>query len=239
MEETEKRRAAELVRDKALREAQFLIDELKIGDTWRIFKIISEFVEGFEKLAEVGPAVSVFGSSRAREGDKYYSMAQRLGAMMAENDITIITGGGPGIMEAANRGAFNAGGASIGINIELPFEQKPNKYTTKLISMRYFFIRKVMLVKYAQAFIIFPGGYGTMDECFEALTLIQTMKIKPFPIILVGTDHWKGLLKWIKDKMCAQNLIREDDYRLMQVTDDIDVVAEKILGFIRKGSEYA
>ncbi|MDH3974023.1 MAG: TIGR00730 family Rossman fold protein [Deltaproteobacteria bacterium] len=222
--------------DRELREAQFLIDEFKVGDTWRIFKIISEFVEGFEKLAEIGPAISIFGSSRAKEGEPYYERAQELGALMAENDIAVITGGGPGIMEAANRGAYGKGGQSIGINIELPFEQRPNKYTTDIITMKYFFIRKVMLVKYAQAFVIFPGGFGTMDECFEALTLIQTMKIKPFPIILAGREYWEGLLKWIREEMIESGLIREDDYKLIQVIDDIGEIKKIILDFIEKDS---
>jgi len=220
--------------DRELREAQFLIDEFKVGDTWRIFKIISEFVEGFEKLAAIGPAVSIFGSSRAKEGNPYYDKAQTLGAMMAENDIAVITGGGPGIMEAANRGAYEKGGESIGINIELPFEQKPNKYSTQLITMKYFFIRKVMLVKYAQAFVIFPGGFGTMDECFEALTLIQTMKIRPFPIILSGSEYWQGLLKWMRENMLDASLIREADFQLIQVIDDVDEIKKVILEFIEK-----
>jgi len=222
--------------DRELREAQFLIDEFKVGDTWRIFKIISEFVEGFEKLAEIGPAVSIFGSSRAKEGEPYYERAQMLGSLMAENNIAVITGGGPGIMEAANRGAYGKGGQSIGINIELPFEQRPNKYTTDLITMKYFFIRKVMLVKYAQSFVIFPGGFGTMDECFEALTLIQTMKIKPFPIILVGREYWNGLLKWIREEMLEAGLIRDDDFKLIQVIDDIDEIKKIIIDFIEKDS---
>ena len=222
------------IKDKALAEAQFLIDEFKVGDTWRIFKIMSEFVEGFERLAEVGPAVSVFGSSRAREGDPFYTKAQKFGSIMAENNIPVITGGGPGIMEAANRGAYDQGGTSVGINIELPFEQQPNKYTTQLITLKYFFVRKVLLVKYAQAFVIFPGGFGTMDECFEALTLIQTMKIKPFPIILVGSEYWGGLLNWIKEKMCGLSFIREDDYKTIELIDDIDEVKRVILDFISK-----
>ncbi len=222
--------------DEELREAQFLIDEFKVGDTWRIFKIISEFVEGFEKLSQIGPAVSIFGSSRSKEGEPYYREAEELGRIMAKNEIAVITGGGPGIMEAANRGAFENNGASIGINIELPFEQRPNRYTTELITMKYFFIRKVMLVKYAQAFIIFPGGFGTMDECFEALTLIQTMKIKPFPIILVGTEFWGGLLDWIKDKMGNAGLIREDDFELIQVIDDMDEIRKVIVDFIDRDS---
>ncbi len=232
MRKKDKRRPLDL-KDKELREAQFLIDEFKVGDTWRIFKIISEFVEGFENLAEMGPAVSVFGSARSRKGDPYYEKARLLGEKMAQNNVAIVTGGGPGIMEAANKGAYEAGGKSVGINIELPFEQRPNPYTTKLISMKYFFIRKVMLVKYSQAFIIFPGGFGTMDECFEALTLVQTMKIKPFPIILSGEEYWGGLLQWIREKMCAQNLIRESDYRLITVCDDIDEITKIVTNFTK------
>ena len=236
MNDANHRRKIDLT-DREIREAQFLIDEFKVGDTWRIFKIISEFVEGFEKLAEIGPAVSIFGSSRSKEGELYYEKAQSLGSMMAENDIAVMTGGGPGIMEAANRGAFEKGGQSIGINIELPFEQSPNKYTTDLVTMKYFFIRKVMLVKYAKAFVIFPGGFGTMDECFEALTLIQTMKIKPFPIILAGKEYWEGLLSWIREKMCKEGLIREDDYKLIQVIDDIEEIKKIILDFIEEDSK--
>lgn len=221
-------------RDRQIEEAQFLIDDLKVGDTWRIFKIMSEFVEGFEALSQHGTAISVFGSSRSKEGDKYYEMALEFGAMMANDNIALLTGGGPGIMEAANKGAFEAGGDSIGINIELPFEQKPNRYTTKLISLRYFFVRKVMLVKYAKAFVIFPGGFGTMDELFEALTLIQTMKIRPFPIILIGKDYWKGLLEWIKNQMIDRNLIREDDYRLITVTDSLEEANKTIKDFLVK-----
>ena len=232
MSKKDKRRKLD-IKDKEVREAQFLIDEFKVGDTWRIFKIISEFVEGFENLADVGSAVSIFGSSRAKKGEPYYEKARILGERMAKNDITVITGGGPGIMEAANKGAYKAGGKSIGINIELPFEQRPNKYTTHLISMKYFFIRKVMLVKYAQAFIIFPGGLGTMDECFEALTLVQTMKIKPFPIILVGSEYWEGLLLWMREKMLEEKLIRESDYELIQLCDDIDGISRVVSDFIK------
>ena len=235
MNDNNHRRKIDLT-DREIREAQFLIDEFKVGDTWRIFKIISEFVEGFEKLAEIGPAVSIFGSSRSKEGEPYYEKAQELGTTMAENNIAVITGGGPGIMEAANKGAFEKGGQSIGINIELPFEQRPNRYTTDLVTMKYFFIGKVMLVKYAQAFVIFPGGFGTMDECFEALTLIQTMKIKPFPIILVGKEYWEGLLKWIRETMYEAGLIRDDDYKLIQVIDDIAEIKKIILDFIEEDS---
>ena len=223
----EKRRKTNF-KNRHTEEAQFLIDDLKVGDTWRIFKIMSEFVEGFEVLSQYGTAISVFGSAKSKKGEKYYEMAMELGTLMAKGNITLLTGGGPGIMEAANKGAFEAGGKSVGINIELPFEQKPNRYTTKLISLRYFFVRKVMLIKYAKAFVIFPGGYGTMDELFEALTLIQTMKIRPFPIIMIGKDYWGGLLKWMEERMRDQSLIREDDYSLITVTDSLPE-AEKII----------
>ncbi|MBE9504923.1 MAG: TIGR00730 family Rossman fold protein [Proteobacteria bacterium] len=237
MSKKDKRRILAL-KDKEVREAQFLIDEFKVGDTWRIFRIMSEFVEGFESLADMGSAVSIFGSSRTKKGEPYYEKARLLGERMAKSDITVITGGGPGIMEAANKGAYKAGGKSIGINIELPFEQKPNKYTTHLISMKYFFIRKVMLVKYSQAFIIFPGGFGTMDECFEALTLIQTMRIKPFPIILVGKEYWEGLLSWIRERMLEEKLIRESDYELIQLCDDTDDISRVVSDFINKENNY-
>lgn len=233
MEDKDKRKSHNF-NDKELRETQFLIDEFKAGDTWRIFKIISEFVEGFERLADIGSAVSIFGSARSIENNAYYKKALDLGKKMANQDIAVITGGGPGIMEAANKGAIEAGGKSIGINIELPFEQKPNKYTTQLISMKYFFIRKVMLVKYSQAFIIFPGGFGTMDECFEALTLVQTMKIKPFPIILVGEEYWKGLLDWIKEKMGGQQFIRDSDFELINTCDDVDGILKIVTDFLKE-----
>lgn len=236
MGKKEKRRPLDF-KDKEIGEAQFLIDELKVGDTWRIFKIMSEFVEGFENLADLGNAVSVFGSARAKTGEPYYEKARRLGDRLANNNIAVITGGGPGIMEAANKGAYKAGGKSVGINIELPLEQKPNKYITQLISMKYFFIRKVMLVKYAQAFIIFPGGFGTMDECFEALTLVQTMKIKPFPIILVGKEYWEGLLIWVRERMLEQKFIRASDYDLIKICDDIDSITKVVTDFIRKDNQ--
>jgi len=172
---------------------QYLIDDFKLEESWRIFKIISEFVEGFEQLADVGPAVSVFGSARTAPEHENYRQALYLGNLLAKNDITVITGGGPGIMEAANRGAKEAGGRSIGLNITLPLEQKPNDYATELVSFKYFFVRKVMLIKYARAFVVFPGGFGTMDEMFEAITLIQTHKMKPFPIILYGSRFWRSL----------------------------------------------
>jgi len=212
---------------------QYLIDEFKVGDTWRMFKILSEFVEGFEKLSKIEPAVSIFGSARAKEDHRDYKKARKLGKMLAESGITVLTGGGPGIMEAANRGATESGGQSIGVNIELPFEQKPNPYAKKIISFNYFFVRKVMLVKYASAFVIFPGGFGTMDELFEAITLIQTKKMKYFPLILVEQDYWKGLIDWLKDTMLANGFISKNDLDLIIIEDDLHKIMAIIKEFLK------
>lgn len=207
---------------------QYLIDDFKLEESWRMFKIMSEFVEGFEQLADAGPAVSVFGSARTSPEHGDYRQALYLGNLLAKEKITVITGGGPGIMEAANRGAKEAGGRSIGLNITLPMEQKPNEYTTRLVSFKYFFVRKVMLIKYARAFVVFPGGFGTMDETFEALTLIQTNKIKPFPIILYGSHFWRNLSEWFEDELLSARLIAEEDLDLFQISDDIEEVVEII-----------
>ncbi|MGA1845904.1 TIGR00730 family Rossman fold protein [Deferribacter abyssi] len=215
-----------------IKKNQYLIDDIKVGDTWRIFKILSEFVEGFERLSGIEPAVSIFGSARVKEDHKDYWRARELGRLLAKEGITVLTGGGPGIMEAANRGAAESGGSSIGLNIELPFEQKPNPYANKVITFNYFFVRKVMLVKYASAFVIFPGGFGTMDEFFEALTLIQTRKILPFPLILVDSDFWAGLLNWIKGRVLAERFISEKDVDLIQVKDDVHEVVNTIKTFL-------
>ena len=204
--------------------AQYLLDDFKLEECWRMFRIMAEFVEGFEGLADVSPAVSVFGSARTQEDDPFYGQARELGRRLAENGITVITGGGPGIMEAANRGAQEGDGESVGINITLPMEQQPNPYAGRLISFKYFFVRKVMLIKYAQAFIVFPGGFGTMDETFEALTLIQTHKIKPFPIILFGSEFWGRLADWFRESLLEQGLISEKDLDLFRVCDDLDEV---------------
>jgi uncharacterized protein (TIGR00730 family) len=182
-------------------EKQYVIDDFSVKESWRIFRIISEFVDGFETLSEIYPAVSVFGSARVPETDPVYEMARQVGRHLAEAGFAVITGGGPGVMEAANRGAAEAGGKSVGLSIHLPKEQASNPYANVRIDFRYFFIRKVMFVKYAVAYIILPGGFGTMDELFEALTLIQTSRIKPFPVILLGKDYWKDLISWIK-KTC-------------------------------------
>jgi uncharacterized protein (TIGR00730 family) len=199
---------------------QYVIDEITIQDSWRLFRIMAEFVDGFEALAKYHPAVSIFGSTRVKPGDEVYQKAQRIGQLLAENGFSVITGGGPGVMEAANKGAFSAGGKSIGLNIELPLEQKPNPYANITLSFRYFFVRKVMFVKYAVAYIILPGGFGTMDELFESVTLIQTHKIKPFPVILVGSEYWKGLLDWIKEVLLKEGKISPPDLEILQLIDD-------------------
>ena len=191
-------------------------------ETWRLFRILSEFVDGFEIMSEVGPAVTVFGSSRTRPEAPVYQTATDCGRCICEHDLAVITGGGPGIMEAANRGAFNAGGRSVGLNIALPMEQEANRFQTHQLHFRYFFVRKVMFVKYACGFIIFPGGYGTMDEFFESLTLIQTLKIDPFPVVCIGHDFWDGLLDWMRKRMLDEyETIDREDMALFRVTDDV------------------
>ncbi len=214
---------------------QYLIDDFKLEECWRMFKIMSEFVEGFEHLADVGPAVSVFGSARTDPEHDNYRQAIYLGNLLAKNDVTVITGGGPGIMEAANRGAKEAGGRSIGLNITLPLEQKPNDYATELVSFKYFFVRKVMLIKYARAFVVFPGGFGTMDEMFEAITLIQTHKMKPFPIILYGSHFWRNLSNWFSDELLSAGLIAEKDLDLFQICDDVEEIVALVKKCIENG----
>jgi uncharacterized protein (TIGR00730 family) len=198
-------------------------------DTWRALRIMGEFVEGFDALAEIGRAVSVFGSARIGRGDPYYRMARSLSRKLAKRGYAIITGGGPGIMEAANRGARDAGGVSVGCNIELPFEQGLNEFVTLGMEFRYFFVRKTMFVKYAEAFCIFPGGFGTLDELFEALTLIQTGKVQHFPVVLFGTDYWRGMMRWLKDTPLAEGKIGPEDIGLFKITDDVDEAVEVIL----------
>ncbi len=189
-------------------------------DTWRTLRILSEFVEGFEALAGVGPAVAVFGSARAGEGQPSYELAQQIGRGLAEAGFAVITGGGPGVMEAANRGAHEAGGLSIGCNIELPREQHLNPYVDLSIEFHYFFARKTMFVKYSDAFVIMPGGFGTLDELFESLTLIQTGKIRHFPVVLVGHDYWDGLIAWMREVQLPAGAISQGDIDLLLVTDD-------------------
>jgi len=201
------------------RNDRYLIDQINPQESWRIFRIMAEFVDGIETLSSLEPAVTIFGSARCKPDDKYYLMAVELAGMLAREGYSIITGGGPGIMEAANKGAYEAGGQSVGLNIVLPFAQSLNPYTNIHINFRYFFVRKVMFVKYAMSYVIFPGGFGTMDELFEALTLIQTDKLKPFPVILVGSDFWGGLLSWITDTMLKELKIVEEDLRIFTVVD--------------------
>jgi uncharacterized protein (TIGR00730 family) len=219
-----------------LNQEQYLIDNLKINDTWRIFRIMSELVEGFDDLSKIDKAVTFFGSARVKEDDVYYQKAKFLGKLFAENNIPVLTGGGPGIMEAANRGAFENNGMSIGLNIELPMEQKPNPYTNLTISFRYFFVRKLMLIKYAWSFVIFPGGFGTIDEFSEAITLIQTHKIKPFPIILVGSEYWSGLVKWFNDTILFNNFINKDDLDIFKIVDDPYEVLDIVLDCIKNNN---
>ncbi len=197
-----------------------MIEDLKGAETWRIFRIMSEFVEGFEELSNIGPAVTIFGSARFHKNHKYYKKAVEISSLLAKNGYTIITGGGPGIMEAANKGASVNTGVSVGLNIVLPKEQKPNQFQNKSLSFKYFFARKVMFVKYAMGYVCMPGGFGTLDEFFEALTLIQTHRIYPFPLILVGKEYWNGLMHWIKTTMLKEKTISKEDIDLMKLTDD-------------------
>lgn len=201
-------------------EKQYVIDDFKLEESWRLFKIMGEFVDGVEALHHIGPAVTIFGSARVKPEDPMYKKAAEIAALFVKEKFAVISGGGPGIMEAANKGAKEAGGISVGLNIELPFEQTPNPYADIHVNFRYFFVRKVMLVKYALAYIIMPGGFGTLDELFEAVTLIQTERIKPFPVILVGSDYWQGLIDWIKERMLAEKRISEDDLDILQIIDD-------------------
>ncbi len=211
-------------------EKQFLIDELRLGESWRLFKIIGEFVDGIDTLHNLGPAVSIFGSARVKPDNPIYKKAHELAALFVQHHFAVITGGGGGVMEAANKGAAEAGGQSIGLNIVLPFEQKPNPYANIQLDFKYFFIRKVMFIKYATAYIIMPGGMGTLDEFFESITLVQTHRIKPLPIILVGTEYWGGLLEWIQSRLLEEKMISSEDLEIIQVMDD----PEKIVKAVRR-----
>jgi uncharacterized protein (TIGR00730 family) len=209
-------------------------NEIHTTDSWRVFKILSELVEGFEKLSRIGPCVSIFGSARTHHNDKYYRLAEDIAYKLTQNGYGIITGGGPGIMEAANKGAKRGNGKSVGINIDLPFEQRPNIFIDgdKLITFDHFFVRKVMFMKYAQGFIVLPGGFGTFDELFEAITLIQTKKIGKFPIILVGKKYWKGLMDWIKEEMLEEeHNISPEDLNVFNIVDTSDEAVETIVKF--------
>ena len=215
-----------------MEEKQYLIDSLSMQESWRIFRIMAEFVDSIETLSDVHNAVTIFGSARVKPDDPYYKKTEILARLLVQNGFSVITGGGPGIMEAANKGASEAGGKSVGMNIRLPFEQKPNPYANIHLDYKYFFIRKVMFVKYAVAYVIMPGGFGTMDELFEALTLIQTKRIKSFPLILMGSEYWQGLSDWVKKIMLAENKIIPADLDLLQVVDEPQEVVKLIKKYI-------
>lgn len=211
---------------------QYLIDSLTPAESWRIFRIMAEFVDAIDTLSRVGKAVTIFGSARVKPEDICYQKARLLAEKLVGAGFSVISGGGPGIMEAANRGAAEAGGKSVGMNIQLPFEQKPNPYANVSINYHYFFIRKVMFVKYSVAYVVMPGGFGTMDELFEALTLIQTKRIKGFPVILMGSEYWKGLLSWLKKTMLSEGMISVEDLDLFKVIDDPDEAVKHIKKFV-------
>jgi len=212
-------------------------NEIKTNDSWAVFKIMSEFVEGYERLSKIGPCVSIFGSARTKDENPHYIMAEELAFQLTQNGYGVITGGGPGIMEAGNKGAQRGGGVSVGLNIDLPFEQQGNPYidNDKLLNFQYFFPRKVMFVKYAQGFIVLPGGFGTLDELFEAITLIQTKKIGKFPIVLVSHAYWDGLINWVKEVMLGEeNNISEKDLDLLKIVDTPEEAVQEINDFYKK-----
>ena len=213
---------------------EYEINDLAKEESWRMFRIMGELIEGFDELSNIGSAVTIYGSARLVETDPLYKEVEDIAKRLGETGFAIITGGGPGVMEAANKGAFNAGATSIGLNIQLPEEQFLNPYTTKSIAFHHFFIRKVMLVKYATAFIIMPGGLGTMDELSEILTLMQTLKLRPFPVILFKSEYWRGFLDWLVDTVLAKGFISEEDLELLRVCDDPDDVVEIVQSWYLK-----
>jgi len=209
------------------------MDEAKIPEAWRVLRIQSELVDGIETLAKLGGAVTVFGGARFKAGSEFYEEAQRLGSILGEAGVPVITGGGPGVMEGANKGCYASSTASVGLNISLSSEQEPNPYQDTSLEFRYFFVRKFMFVRHAVGFVIFPGGYGTMDELFEALTLVQTGKLRPFPIILLGVEYWQGLIDWMRKTMLANGCIEERELHLFSVVDDAESAAKIILQHAR------
>ena len=209
-------------------EKQFVVDDLTLGEPWRLFKIMGEFVDGVDTLHDLGPAVSIFGSARITPNDAVYKKAEKIAELFVKNGFSVITGGGGGVMEAANKGAADAGGTSVGLNILLPFEQEPNPFSNVKLDFKYFFIRKVMFIKYASAYIILPGGFGTLDELFEAVTLVQTRRIRPFPLILVGSEYWAGLIDWIKDKLLSEKRISSEDIEILQIMDDPEEIVKTV-----------
>jgi uncharacterized protein (TIGR00730 family) len=212
--------------------------EAKVHEAWRVLRIQSELVDGTDKLLKLGAAVTVFGGARLDSSNRYYREAQLLGKLLGEENIPVITGGGPGIMEGANRGCYGTPTPSLGLNIDLPFEQTPNPYQDIGLDFRYFFVRKYLFVKHAVGFVIFPGGFGTLDELFEALTLVQTLKVKPFPIVLVGRPFWQGLIEWMQDRMVAEGCLSAAELHLFELVDDANEAAQVILKHIRMG-EFA
>jgi uncharacterized protein (TIGR00730 family) len=228
MNQDEEKKPPGGTQDERLLESPRRTDEFLHTDTWRVFRIMGEFVQGFEDLAHITNGVSIFGSARTLPDDPVYQAARETAALLAHAGFSVITGGGPGIMEAANRGAFEAGGPSIGCNIELPHEQKGNDYTTLSLKFKYFFVRKMMFVKYSDAFIIFPGGFGTLDELFEALTLIQTKKIRNFPVVLYGSEYWRGMIDWIQGPVLSEGKITEEDLKRLHLTDSPAEIVEII-----------
>ena len=213
-------------------EKQYVIDVLA-EESWRLFRIMGEFVQGFEEMSDIGRAVTIFGSARFTPEQPYSLLAEKLAGQLARSGYAVFTGGGPGIMRAANKGAFEAEGRSVGLNIDLPREQDPNPFQTDSLSFRYFFVRKVMLGKYSTAFVVFPGGFGTIDELFESLTLIQTEKIKPFPVYLVGSEFWKGLVDWMNERLAGEGVIEKNDLDLFKIVDDVETVPEEIEAYYR------
>lgn len=206
-----------------------MIDDLKGDESWRMFRIISEFTEGFDRLSNLGYAISIFGSARLQPDNAYYQQSIEIAKRLAQEDFAIITGGGPGVMEAANKGAFDLDAKSVGLNIRLPMEQSPNPYQNVMLDYRYFFVRKVMFVKHSMGYVCMPGGFGTMDEFFESLTLLQTEKIYPMPMILFGVDYWQGLIDWMRTAMIPSGTISESDIDLITLTDDVDLVVSTMI----------
>ncbi len=221
-----------------LQELQREMDDLKTSEAWRVFRIQAELIDGIETLNNVGQAVSIFGGARFEEQSPYYQAAKETAALLTGEKLAVITGGGPGIMEAANQGCIEAGGTSVGLNIDLPHEQHPNPYQNLSLSFRYFFIRKLMFVRYAMAYVIFPGGFGTLDEFFESLTLIQTTKIRRFPVVLFGSGYWQGLITWLREEMLQNQCIAERDMDLFKVVDTPQDVLQYIRSFMEKTREY-
>ena len=212
-------------------------NEIKVENSWTMFKVIAELVDGFETLNRIGPCVSIFGSSRTKPDNQYYKLAVKIARKLTDEGFGIITGGGPGIMEAANKGASDAGGISIGLNIQLPFEQEPNVFIKTLLNFKYFFCRKVMFLKYTSAVIVFPGGYGTLDEMFETLTLIQTQKTKHLPLILIGKSYWKGCINWLREELLQRDYIEKEDLELFNVVNKPDEAIQIINTFYKRREE--